>query len=342
MVADLDVVCIGNAIVDVLVQADDATVERLGLDKGIMTLIEANQAHDLYERMGPAIEASGGSASNTAAGIASLGGLSAYIGKVRNDQLGGIFTHDIRASGVHFDTTAATDGPPTARCLIFITPDAQRTMNTYLGACVNLGPQDIDPGLVERAKVTYMEGYLWDRPEAKQAFLKAAEIAHGAARQVSLTLSDPFCVERHRDSFRDLVRGHIDVLFANEEEITSFYQVGGFDDALQHVRADCAVAALTRSEKGSIIVAGDEIHVIDAEPVMRLADTTGAGDQYAAGFLYGLTHGHDLATAGRIAAIAAAEVIGHIGPRPLVPLGDLVAKTLARLRWPRLFGQPGG
>ena len=330
MAADLDVVCIGNAIVDVLVQADDATVERLGLDKGIMTLIESDQAHDLYERMGPAIEASGGSASNTAAGIASLGGQSAYVGKVRNDQLGGIFTHDIRASGVHFDTPVATDGPPTARCLIFITPDAQRTMNTYLGACVNLGPQDIDPGLVERAKVTYMEGYLWDRPEAKQAFLKAAEIAHGAARQVSLTLSDPFCVERHRDSFRDLVRGHIDVLFANEEEITSFYQVGAFDDALQHVRADCAVAALTRAEKGSVIVAGDEVHVIDAEPAARLADTTGAGDQYAAGFLYGLTHGHGLATAGRIASIAAAEVIGHIGPRPLVPLGTLVAETLAR------------
>lgn len=327
--ADLDVVCIGNAIVDVLVRANDATIERLGLDKGIMTLIDAERADDLYGQMGPAIEASGGSASNTAAGIASLGARAAYVGKVRNDQLGGIFSHDIRASGVLFDTPAATDGPPTARCLIFITPDAQRTMNTYLGACVNLGPGDIDPDLIGAAEVTYMEGYLWDRPEAKAAFLKAADIAHGAGRQVSLTLSDPFCVERHRDSFRELVSGHIDILFANEQEIMSLYQVAKFDAAVQQVRADCAVAALTRSEHGSVIVAGDAVHVIGAEPVAHVADTTGAGDQYAAGFLHGLTNGHDLAAAGRIGSIAAAEVIDHVGPRPQVRLADLVREALA-------------
>ena len=327
---DLDVVCIGNAIVDVLCHCEDAAIERLNLNRGTMTLIDADRAQELYDATGPAIEASGGSAGNTAAGIAVLGGRAGYVGKVRDDQFGGIFSHDIRAAGVAFETPPATSGPPTARCLIFITPDAHRTMNTYLGACAYLGPEDIDPGFIARAKVTYMEGYLWDREEAKQAFLKAAESAHDAGRQVSLTLSDPFCVNRHRESFVDFTRGHVDILLANEAEIISLYQVADFDAALQHVRADCEVAALTRSDKGSVIVAGEEIHLIDAVPVADVVDTTGAGDLYAAGFLFCHTNGYDLADCGHIAAIAAAEVISHIGPRPQTDLAALVRSSLAR------------
>lgn len=325
--ADLDAVCIGNAIVDVLAHCDDATVARLGLNRDTMTLVDAGRARELYDAMGPALEASGGSAANTATGIASLGGRAGYVGKVRDDQFGGIFTHDIRAAGVAFETPPATAGPPTARCLVFITPDAHRTMNTYLGACADLGPEDIDPVFIARAKITYMEGYLWDREEAKRAFLKAAEAAHDAGRQVALTLSDPFCVDRHRESFRDFVRGHVDILFANEAEVTSLYQVADFDEALQHVRRDCDVAALTRSEKGSVIVTDNEVHVIDPEPV-AVVDTTGAGDLYAAGFLYGAANGHGLAACGHIASIAAAEVIGHIGPRPQMALATLVKERL--------------
>ncbi|MFQ5974075.1 MAG: adenosine kinase [Alphaproteobacteria bacterium] len=325
---DLDTICIGNAIVDVLAQCNDNTIDRLGMTKGSMTLIEADEAQDLYEQMGPAVEASGGSAANTAAGIASLGGQAAFVGKVRTDQFGGVFTHDIRAVGVEFDTTPATDGPPTARSLIFITPDAQRTMNTYLGACVNLGPRDIEPELIARGRVTYMEGYLWDRPEAKAAFLKAAELAHREKRDVALTLSDPFCVERHRSSFRELIAGHIDVLFANEKELVSLYQVRDFDEALQHARHDCRIAVLTRSEKGSVVAGGDEVHVVDAERVDEVRDTTGAGDQYAAGFLFGLTRGHDLAICARLGSIAAAEVISHVGPRPQTSLAALAASKL--------------
>ena len=325
--ADLDAVCIGNAIVDVLAHCDDATVARLGLNRDTMTLVDADRAQELYDAMGPALEASGGSAANTATGIASLGGRAGYVGKVRDDQFGGIFTHDIRAAGVAFETPPATAGPPTARCLVFITPDAHRTMNTYLGACARLGPEDIDPVFIARAKITYMEGYLWDREEAKQAFLKAAEAAHDAGRQVALTLSDPFCVDRHRESFRDFVRGHVDILFANEAEVTSLYQVAEFDEALQHARRDCDVAALTRSEKGSVIVTDNEVHVIDPEPV-AVVDTTGAGDLYAAGFLYGAANGHGLAACAHIASIAAAEVIGHIGPRPQVALATLVRERL--------------
>ena len=323
----LDVVCIGNAIVDVLVRADDATIGRLDLVKGAMTLIDDARAHELYAKMGPAVEASGGSAANTAAGIASFGGAAAYVGKVAPDQLGEVFTHDIRAIGVEFTSRPDPNGPPTARSFIFVTPDAERTMNTFLGACVHLSPGDIDPQQIGRAAITYMEGYLWDKDAAKAAFLRAAQVAHQAGRQVSLTLSDAFCVERHRDSFLDLIRGHIDVLFANEEELLSLYQCATFDEGLQHVRADCAIAALTRSEKGAVIGAGDEVHVIDAEPT-EVSDTTGAGDQFAAGFLYGLTNGRDLATSGRLGAIAAAEVIDHLGPRPAVSLAELAARKL--------------
>ena len=246
--------------------------------------------------MGPAVECSGGSAANTIAGLATLGGRGAFIGKVRDDQLGAVFRHDVRAVGVSFDTVPAADGAPTARCLILVTPDSQRTMQTYLGACVELGPDDIDEDAVAAAGITYLEGYLWDPPAAKEAFLKAARLAHAAGRQVSLSLSDPFCVDRHRAEFQGLVEEHVDVLFANQTEITSLYEVDDFDAALRRVRGHCRVAALTRGEKGSVVVGGGEVHVVDAEPVARVVDTTGAGDAYAAGFLFGLTGGRDLAS----------------------------------------------
>ena len=325
----LDVLCIGNAIVDVLAHASDADVTRLGLAKGTMTLIDAPTAERLYTAMGPAVEASGGSAGNTAAGLAALGARTAYIGKVRNDELGRIFTHDIRAIGCAFDSPPATAGAGTARCLIYVTPDAQRTMATYLGACAELGPDDVDAALVARAGITYLEGYLWDRDAAKAAFLKAAKAAHAAGKRVALSLSDPFCVDRHRDSFRDLVAGHVDILFANESEILSLYQVGSFDEALQRVRKDCQIAALTRSEKGSVAVSGDEVHVIDAERVGKVVDTTGAGDLFASGFLFGLARGAGLATCGRLGSICAAEAIAHMGPRPEADLKALAKPALA-------------
>lgn len=293
-----------------------------------MTLIDADRASSLYRKMGPAIEASGGSAANTAAGVASLGGRAAFIGKVAEDQFGGVFRHDIRAAGVAYDTPQETQGPPTARSLIFVTPDAQRTMQTYLGACLNLTPSDVDPNTIKGSKVVYLEGYLWDPPQAKEAFLQAARIAHGADRKVALTLSDSFCVERHRASFRDLVEHHIDILIANEAEICSLWQVGSFDAALQATRGKCEVAALTRSEKGAVIFADGEVHVVDAVKVAKVVDTTGAGDLFAAGFLHGYTAGYNLFDAGRIGAIAAAEVISHIGPRPQTRLADLLPADL--------------
>ncbi len=324
-----DVVGIGNAIVDVLTQADDALVEAQGLPKGSMTLIDGQRAENLYAQMGPAREISGGSAANTLAGVAALGGRAAFIGKVRNDQLGGIFRHDIRAAGVHFETPPATSGPPSGRCLIFVTPDAQRTMATFLGAATELGPDAVDPEVIAAARVTYLEGYLFDPPAAKEAFVRAAEIARGAGRKVSLTLSDPFCVERHRTAFRDLVEHHVDILFANEHEICALYEVSDFDAALQAVRHHCEVAALTRSERGSVVLAGDEIHVVDAAPLDRLVDTTGAGDLYAAGFLFGYTRGDSLYDCGRIGAIAAAEVISHFGARPEVDLARHLEDCMA-------------
>ena len=325
--ATLDVVGIGNAMVDVMTHADEAFLASQGLVKGAMTLIDAARADQLYAVMPPAIEISGGSAGNAIAGLASLGARAAYIGKVCDDQLGRVYRHDIRAIGVQFDVAPATTGS-TGRCLILVTPDAQRTMQTYLGAGSDLGPEDVDDALIASAQVTYLEGYLWDPPRAKEAFLKAAAIAHGAGRRFALSLSDPFCVERHREEFRDLVQGHVDLIFANESEITSLYEVATFDEALQHVRGACEIAALTRSAHGSVIVRGDEVHVLAAEPVEKVVDTTGAGDLYAAGFLYGLTHRMDLALCGRIAGIAAAEVISHFGARPEVSLADLVRHTL--------------
>jgi len=326
--APLDVVGIGNAIVDVLAHADDGFLETHGLAKGAMTLIDEARGETLYAAMGPGTEVSGGSAGNTMAGIAALGGRGAFIGKVRDDQLGGIFRHDIRAAGVAFDTAAASDGPSTGRCLILITPDAQRTMNTFLGAAVELTPDDLDEEAIRSAQVTYMEGYLWDPPAAKQAFLAAAKIAHGAGRKVSLSLSDPFCVERHHESFLELISGHVDVLFANEVEIRALYRTDSFDDALQQVRGHCEIAVLTRSAKGAVVLSGDEVHVIDAEPVAQIVDTTGAGDLYAAGFLTGLTGGKSLYECGRMGAIAAAEVISHVGARPEADLAALVKQRL--------------
>ena len=253
--ASIDVVGIGNAIVDVLAHSEDAFLAREGLVKGTMTLIDADRADALYRMMGPAIEASGGSAGNTMAGIASLGGTGAYIGKVRDDFLGQVYRHDITAAGVRFETLAATAGPGTARCLILVTPDGQRTMNTYLGACVELGPADIDPDMITAARITYLEGYLFDPPLAQEAFRKAATVAHAAGRQVALSLSDPFCVGRHRAAFRDLVDGHVDILFANEAEICSLYEMDNFHKAAAAVRGHVAIAALTRSAAGSVILA---------------------------------------------------------------------------------------
>ena len=328
--ARYDVVGIGNAIVDVLSHEDDDFLTRHAMTKGTMALIDADAADRLYDDMGAGIECSGGSAANTIAGLASLGGRGAFIGKVRDDQLGKVFHHDIEALGVHFPTDAAADGASTARCLIHVTPDAERTMNTYLGACVELGPSDVDEDVVRAAQVTYLEGYLWDKDNAKAAFVKAAELAHDAGREVSLSLSDPFCVDRHRDSFRDLVENHVDILFANEDEILSLYQVDTFDEAFQHVRGHCKIAALTRSAKGSVVINGDEVHIVDAEPNVQVADTTGAGDAYAAGFLYGYTNGHgdDLAHCARLGGICAASIIAHFGARPEAPLNEVVAQKL--------------
>lgn len=321
---NIDVVGIGNAIVDVLSKTEDGFLESHQISKGAMTLIEADQAEALYAKMGPGMEMSGGSAANTMAAFASLGGKAGYIGKVANDQLGKVFSHDIRATGVSFDTGALEDGAPTARCLILITPDAQRTMCTYLGACVWIAPSDIDEKMVQAAQITYLEGYLFDRDRARQTFKKAAEIAHAAGRKVALTLSDPFCVERHRPEFLDLVEKHVDILFANEAEILALYQTHKFDEAAYHVRQHCEIAALTRSASGSVIVNGGGTFEIAAEPVARVVDTTGAGDLYAAGFLYGLTRNLPLTTCGRIASISAAEVISHVGARPQTSLAGLL------------------
>lgn len=323
-----DVMGIGNAIVDVISKAKDDFVSAKGFQKGSMSLIDAEQAEALYAEMAPAVELSGGSAGNTMAGIASLGGKGAYVGKVRDDQLGGVFAHDIRAAGVTFETAAATDGPPTARCLIMVTPDAQRTMCTYLGACVALGPDDVDPEVVKSAAVTYMEGYLWDPPEAKKAFLKASEIAHASGRKLSLSLSDGFCVDRHRTEFKELVNDHVDILFANESEILSLYETDDFEDAVDKVKEKVQTAALTRSEKGSLVIhEGEQFHV-DIERMGQVVDTTGAGDLYAAGFLFGLTHGKSPKECGRMGALCAAEVISHVGARPEVSLQKLVAERI--------------
>ena len=324
----LDVVGIGNAMVDVLSHADEALVARQGLVKGTMQLVDEVRARALYDAMGPGVQISGGSAANTIVGVASFGARAHYVGKVRDDQLGDVFGHDLRATGVGYDTPRATSGPPTGRCLILVTPDAQRTMSTFLGASVRLGPADVDRGLIARGKILYLEGYLFDPPDAQEAFRAAAAIAHAAGRKVALTLSDPFCVERHRAAFLDLVQHHVDILFANEAEICALYQVRDFDAAVSHVRGHCELAALTRSAKGSVLVQGNRLHVVQAHPVDAVVDTTGAGDLYASGVLYGLAQGLDLPTCGRLGSLAAAEVIAHVGARPMVPLTELAAAVL--------------
>lgn len=326
---ELDVVVIGNALVDVLSHADESFLARQKLAKGTMHLVDEPRARELYDAMGPGVEMSGGSAANTVVGVASFGGRGHYVGKVRDDQLGEVFAHDLRATGVGYDTPLATEGPPTGRCLILVTPDAQRTMSTFLGAAVRLGPGDIDRDLVSRGKILYLEGYLFDPPEAQAAFRAAATMAHAAGRKVSLTLSDPFCVGRHRKAFLDLVEHHVDILFANEAEICALYEVGDdFDAALGRVRGHCEVAALTRSARGSVIVEGGRVHTVAAHPVEAVVDTTGAGDLYAAGVLYGLSQDLDLPTCGRLGSLAAAEVIAHVGARPMVPLAQLAGPIL--------------
>ena len=314
------VLTIGNAIVDVIAKVGEDFVLRENLVKGSMNLIDEARAEALYGVMGPAIEVSGGSAGNTAAGVASFGGRAAYIGKVKSDQLGGIYRHDMRSQGVVFDTPAAGDGPATARSFILVTPDGERTMNTYLGACVNLGVTDIDAELVKASDVTYMEGYLYDKPAAKEAFREAARISQGAGKLTSITLSDSFCVERHRDDFLSLIRSSIDIVFANESELKSLYLTQNFFGAIDAVRRDCAVAVVTRSAKGSVIVKGSDTIEIPAHPVKNVIDVTGAGDLYAAGFLFGHTSGKPLAHCARLGSLAASEVISHVGARPEVNL----------------------
>lgn len=328
-----DLVAIGNALVDVLASTDDVFLDRQdrlhGMKRGSMNLIDERRAVELYADMGPAIESSGGSAGNTMAGFASFGGKGAYIGKVANDQLGAVFRHDLKAQGVEFTTVPLAIGAPTGRCLILVSDDGQRTMNTFLGAAVELGPDDIDADLVASAKITYLEGYLYDPAEAKKAFRVAAKIAHDAGHRVALSLSDPFCVARHRADFRDLVEHHVDLLFANEEEIKSLFETDTFEQAVRLVRGKCEIAALTRSEKGAVIVSGDGIIEVPAAPVAKVIDTTGAGDQYAAGFLYGFTRGLSLQTCATLGGLAAAEVIAHMGPRPAMKYADFLKKMAA-------------
>jgi sugar/nucleoside kinase (ribokinase family) len=325
--AKYGVVAVGNALVDVISEVSDAFIEEQsaehGMEKGAMTLVEEVRAVDLYTKMPQGTETSGGSAANTMAGYASFGGNGAFIGKVADDALGKTFQNDIKSLGVNFDTNPLVLGASTGRCMILVTPDAHRTMNTFLGASVELSANDIDADLIASAKITYLEGYLFDRDQAKEAFIAAAEHAHKAGHKIALTLSDPFCVDRHRDDFLRLVENHVDILFANEDEIKSLFMQDNFDDAISAISEHVEVAAITRSEKGAVIISNGETIKIDAVPVENVIDTTGAGDQFAAGFLYGYTNDQSLEECGKLGAIAAAEVISHIGPRPLVKLADL-------------------
>lgn len=323
-----DVIGIGNAIVDVIARIEDDFLVRHGMHKGAMVLVDEARADAIYDAMGPAVEISGGSAANTAVGVASLGARAAFVGKVKQDGLGRVFAHDIRAAGVAFATPPAAAGPSTGRCYVLVTPDGERTMNTYLGAAQDLHPGDIDADAIAAADIIYLEGYLWDPPHAKQAFLKAAKIAHGADRSVALSLSDVFCVDRHRGEFLDLIRtGSVDLLFANEHELRSLYETADFDTALAAVRQDGRLAAITRSEKGCLVVTREETLVVPAMPVERVVDATGAGDLFAAGFLVGLARAADYRTAARLGALAAAEVISHLGARPQTPLHELADQS---------------
>jgi sugar/nucleoside kinase (ribokinase family) len=325
MPAQFDVAAIGNAIVDVLASADDAFLGAERLAKGSMMLIDEARAHQLYGRMAAGLEASGGSAANTVAGVASLGGRAHFAGKVAADALGEIFAHDIRAVGVDFATPPLADGPATARCLINVTPDGERTMCTFLGAAVRLAPADIDPAAIAGAEVLYLEGYLFDPDEARAAYGKAAHVARAAGRSIALSLSDAFVVERHRAALLDFIDAEVDVLFANEAEVTALFETDDLDAALARVRGRVRIAAVTRGAKGAVVLADGAARTVPAEPVDKVVDTTGAGDQYAAGFLVGLAGGRPLEDCSRLGAMAAAEVISHFGPRPLVSLQDLAA-----------------
>jgi sugar/nucleoside kinase (ribokinase family) len=326
-------IAIGNALVDVLACTDDTYLQRqeelFGMKKSSMNLIDAERALGLYGDMKDPTKVSGGSAGNTMACFSSLGGKGAYIGKVADDELGKSFAESLQDMGVDYNTTPLQTGPSTGHCMILVTPDGERTMNTYLGAAVELTPHDIDPDFIARGKVVYLEGYLFDPPQAMEAFTKAARCAHEAGRRVALTLSDSFCVDRHREAFKNLVSLHVDILFANEEEIKSLYEVDTVEEAIETVKNKCAIAVITRSEKGSIILAGNNTTIIEAEKVEKVVDSTGAGDAYAAGFLYGFTEGMDMKECGRLGSIAAAEVITHMGPRPEVELATLINKKAA-------------
>ena len=326
--AKYDVLGIGNAIFDVLVHADEAFLAKHAMTKGSMALIDEARAAAIYRDMGPATEMSGGSGANTIVGLASLGARAAYVGKVRDDQIGRMYSHDIRAAGVTFDTAPATDGPATCCCYILVTPDGERTMNTYLGAAQNLTAADIDPAQIAAARIVYLEGYLWDPKEAKEAFVKAATVAHDAGREVALTLSDSFCVDRYREEFLDLMRGGtVDIVFANEAELHSLYQTSDFDGALKQLREDATLGIVTRSDKGCVVVSNDGVIAVPAHPIETLVDTTGAGDLFAAGFLFGLVRKTGYEMAGRLGGLAAAEVIQHIGARPQVSLKELAAQN---------------
>jgi len=323
-----DVVGIGNAIVDVIARIEDDFLVRHGMHKGTMALIDEGRAGAIYAAMGPAVEISGGSAANTVVGAASLGARAGFVGKVKEDALGRVFAHDIRAAGVAFATPPAAGGPSTGRCYVLVTPDGERTMNTYLGAAQDLHPGDIDADAIAGAGITYLEGYLWDPPHAKQAFLKAAKIAHAADRSVALSLSDVFCVDRHRDEFLDLIRtGAVDLVFANEHELRSLYASADLDTALAGLRQDARLAVVTRSAQGCLVVTREETLAVPATPVERVVDATGAGDLFAAGFLVGVAREADYRSAARLGALAAAEVISHLGARPQTPLKGLAGQS---------------
>ncbi len=328
-VKDIDVVGIGNAIVDVLIQTNDDFLETLSLKKGSMVLLNKEQAEDICASIKPDLESSGGSAANTLAGLAQLGNKAGFIGRVRNDRLGELFTNDIRATGARFETQVATSGSPTARCLIFVTPDAQRTMCTYLGASVLLSPEDLDLSLIERSKILYLEGYLWDQPAAKQAFIVAAKTAKDNGVKVALSLSDSFCVNRHRKSFLELVDNYIDILFANESEIISLYEAPSFKIALEKVKDCSQITALTRGEKGSIIISKDGQWEIDSYNLGAAIDTTGAGDLFASGFLHGYTTGQELFRCGQIGSICAGKIVTQLGSRSQDSLKDVLEKNLS-------------
>ncbi len=323
-----DVIGIGNAIVDVLVQTEDAFLINQNLNKGAMALINQIEAERLYKAIEPLKETSGGSAANTLAGLAMLGGRAGFIGRVKNDRLGEIFTSDIRSVGASFQTPMATNGPSTARCIILVTPDAQRTMCTYLGASVQLEPEDLDLSIIQKAKVLYLEGYLWDNDAAKRAFIAAAKKCKESGGEVALSLSDPFCVDRHRESFLELVNGYIDILFANESEITSLYQTSNMNKAIEKIKTNCKITAITLGEKGSIIIEDQNVHKIPAYNLGKVIDTTGAGDLYAGGFLYAYTKELSIINCGNIGSICAGQVVTELGPRSEISLKELVNRNL--------------